>query len=61
MFNILTKFKTRKEISDKFEDIDFSLSLNKDAHNQVLSVAKLQIKYIKIIINYNMTLNKKFH
>ena len=44
MFIILVEFKTGKAISDKFEDIDFSLSLNNDAHKQVLSVAKLQIK-----------------
>ena len=60
MFSILTKFKTGKTISDKFEDIDFSLSLNNDAHKQVLSVAKLQIKYINIIINHYTTSNNRF-
>ena len=40
-FTQIYEAKTGKAISDKFEDIDFSLSLNTDAHKQVLSVAKL--------------------
>ena len=40
-FTEIYKTKTGKAISDKFEDIEFSLSLDKDSHKQVLSVAKL--------------------
>ena len=35
------KVKTSNAVSDKFEDINFCLSLNNDSHNQVLSIAKL--------------------
>ena len=38
---IILKTKTGKAISDKFEDINFILSLNNESHKQVLSVAKL--------------------
>ena len=40
LFTIL-KTKTGKAISDKFEDINFILSLDNESHKQVLSVAKL--------------------
>ena len=38
----ISKTKTGKAISDKYEDINFILSLNNESHKQVLSVAKLQ-------------------
>ena len=41
LFTIL-KTKTGNAISDKFEDINFNLSLNNESDKQVLSVAKLQ-------------------
>ena len=38
---IILKTKTGNTILDKFEDINFILSLNNESDKQVLSVAKL--------------------